>query len=329
MTMKLYIGNKNYSSWSMRPWVLLRHFGLPFDEVMLRFDSFEGSSKFKQAVARISPAGRVPVLVDGDLVVWDTLAIAETLAERFADLPLWPREPHARSRARSVCAEMHSGFGALRNHCPQNIEASLPEVGVRVLAEQPAVRADLVHDLGQRHHLGSGAFDDPSGQLGSLQRAQHSRRHVAHPYRLEACAGAGQRQHRHQTQQAGEKIGEAVLGAEDHRRSQQRDRQAAVAPHRFAGRLAAQVERRRVGPHRQRADVQHTPHAGRPAGLRQVARQRHVHALERRRIAVQDGHQVKQRIGTGQQRGHLLRVVHITGDHFDVCLSYTSPSPRD
>ena len=141
---KLVIGNKNYSSWSMRPWVLMKHFGLPFEEVMVRFDSFDGDSLFKDRVKAISPAGRVPVLVDDDgFVVWDTLAIAETLAERHAELALWPRDAKARARARSVCAEMHSGFGALRSHFPMNIEASLPHVGPRVLAEQPDARADL------------------------------------------------------------------------------------------------------------------------------------------------------------------------------------------
>ena len=141
--MQLFIGNKNYSSWSMRPWVLMRAFGIPFDEVMLRFDGFDADSRFKQAITRVSPVGKVPVLVDGDLVVWDTLAIAETLAERHPDLPLWPREAKARARARSVCAEMHSGFGALRSHCPMNIEAALPDVGRRILAEQPTVQAGL------------------------------------------------------------------------------------------------------------------------------------------------------------------------------------------
>ena len=141
--MQLYIGNKNYSSWSMRPWVLLRQFGIPFDEVMLRFDGFEAGSRFKQAIQAVSPLGKVPVLQDGELVVWDTLAIAEYLAESFPQHPLWPAAKADRARARSLCAEMHSGFGALRSACPMNIEASLPEVGARVLAEQPAVAADL------------------------------------------------------------------------------------------------------------------------------------------------------------------------------------------
>lgn len=141
--MQLHIGNKNYSSWSMRPWVLLRHFGIAFDEVMHRFDSFEPGSQFRRELAALSPTGKVPLLVDGDLVVWDTLAIAEYLAETHPDLALWPREKRQRARARSLVAEMHSGFGALRSACPMNIEATLPEVGAKVLAEQPAVRADL------------------------------------------------------------------------------------------------------------------------------------------------------------------------------------------
>lgn len=141
--MQLYIGNKNYSSWSMRPWVLMKQAGVPFEEVMLRFDAFTPDSAFKQRLACLTPAGRVPVLVDDGFAVWDTLAIAEYLAERFAQKNLWPADSKARARARSVCAEMHSGFSALRSHFPMNIEARLPEVGARVLAEQPGVRADL------------------------------------------------------------------------------------------------------------------------------------------------------------------------------------------
>jgi glutathione S-transferase len=144
--MQLYIGNKNYSSWSMRPWVLLKQAGIPYEEIKLRFDAFSPESQFKTELARISPAGRVPVLVDGDL--WDTLAIAEYLAERFPDKQLWPQDVKARARARSVCAEMHSGFGALRSHFPMNIEAALPEVGGRVLAEQAGVRDDLARLVG-------------------------------------------------------------------------------------------------------------------------------------------------------------------------------------
>lgn len=140
---KLYIGNKNYSSWSMRPWVLLRQAGIDFEEVMLRFDSFEGSSTFKAGLKDITPVGKVPVLVHNGFAVWDTLAIAEYLADTFPGKNLWPTHPQARARARSICAEMHSGFAGLRSACPMNIEAHLPDVGALALRDKPAVRADL------------------------------------------------------------------------------------------------------------------------------------------------------------------------------------------
>ena len=141
--LQLYIGNKNYSSWSMRPWVLLRQAGIPFEEVLARFDSFDADSHFKAMIAGISPTGKVPVLVDGDLAIWDTLAIAEYLAETYPEKHLWPQDKAARARARSVCAEMHSGFTALRGACPMNIEAHLPEVGALIWRDKPAVRADV------------------------------------------------------------------------------------------------------------------------------------------------------------------------------------------
>lgn len=143
MSLQLFIGNKNYSSWSMRPWVLMTQAGIPFDEVLVRFDSFDAGSAFKQAVGAVNPVGKVPVLVDDGFAVWDSLAIAEYLAERFPDKHLWPADPQARARARSVCAEMHSGFTALRGHCGMNIEASLPEAGRIIWRDQAGVRADV------------------------------------------------------------------------------------------------------------------------------------------------------------------------------------------
>lgn len=141
--LKLYVGNKNYSSWSMRPWVMLKQAGIPFEEVMVRFDAFAADSNFKAVMGNVNPAGLVPVLVDGDLAVWDTLAIAEYAAETFPDSKLWPSDKAARARARSVCAEMHAGFSALRSACPMNIEASLPEPGRLAWRDKPAVRSDV------------------------------------------------------------------------------------------------------------------------------------------------------------------------------------------
>lgn len=141
--LKLYIGNKNYSSWSMRPWVLLKQAGIEFEEVKVRFDSFDGNSNFKQTMGMVNPVGKVPVLLDDEFAVWDTLAIAEYLAEKFPDKKLWPLDPKSRARARTICAEMHSGFAALRSACPMNIEANLTDIGKLIWRDKPAVRADV------------------------------------------------------------------------------------------------------------------------------------------------------------------------------------------
>lgn len=140
--MQLYIGNKNYSSWSLRPWLALKQLGIPFDEVKLRLN-FQAGSEFKTRIAQVSPAGRVPVLVDDGFAVWETLAIVEYVAEKFPHAGVWPADARARARARTLCAEMHSGFGALRSHCGMNIEADLKTVGARIWEEQAAVRDDV------------------------------------------------------------------------------------------------------------------------------------------------------------------------------------------
>jgi glutathione S-transferase len=142
MALQLIIGNKNYSSWSMRPWVLMTQLGIPFLEKKLRFDFKEGSA-YREEVARYSDSGLVPVLMDDGLAVWDSLAITEYLNEQFPKAGVWPISTAARARARCLAAEMHGGFSALRSHCPMNIEASLPEVGAQVWDEQPAVRTDV------------------------------------------------------------------------------------------------------------------------------------------------------------------------------------------
>ena len=111
--MKLLIGNKNYSTWSFRPWLVLKQAEIPFEEELISFNAPD----FKARVLPISPSGRVPALVDGNLVVWDSLAIVEYLAEKFPDRRLWPADPGRRAVARSLCAEMHSGFQLLRSSC--------------------------------------------------------------------------------------------------------------------------------------------------------------------------------------------------------------------
>jgi len=148
MALQLYIGNKNYSSWSMRPWVLLTQACIPFEETMVRFDSFDTGSTFKKQLKGVNPVGKVPVLVDDGFAVWDTLAIAEYLAEKFPEKRLWPADVKQRARARSVCAEMHCGFGSLRSHCPLNVEASLPDTGRLIWRDQAGVRADMARLCG-------------------------------------------------------------------------------------------------------------------------------------------------------------------------------------
>jgi len=130
----LVIGNKNYSSWSMRPWVLMKQLGIPFDEVKLRFNSPEWDAH----IERWSPSRLVPVLWRGDQSVWDTLAIMETLHEWYPEKAVWPRDDKARSLARSAAAEMHSGFRDLRSHMPMNIRGSHPGKGM-----SPEVQANI------------------------------------------------------------------------------------------------------------------------------------------------------------------------------------------
>ena len=129
MKLQLVIGNKNYSSWSMRPWILLRQAGIAFDEVQLKFSDSDGGLTVP-GIEKYSAAGKVPVLlIDGE-PVWDSLAIAETVAELFPDKQLWPEDAAARRVARSVCAEMHSGFQALRSKMVMNIRSRHPGKGM-------------------------------------------------------------------------------------------------------------------------------------------------------------------------------------------------------
>lgn len=120
--MKLLIGNKTYSSWSLRPWLLMRHAEIPFEEELISFND----DAFDARVKKHSPVGKVPVLVDDDVVVWDSLAICEYVAEQFPDRRLWPEDRAARALARSLSAEMHSGFQALRSAMPMNLRARFP-----------------------------------------------------------------------------------------------------------------------------------------------------------------------------------------------------------
>jgi glutathione S-transferase len=132
--LKLVIANKAYSSWSLRPWILLTHFGVPFEEIVVPLHSPETRAR----LLSFGPTAKAPVLIDGEVTVWESLAILEYLAETMPHLPIWPREVLPRALARSLCAEMHAGFAALRQHCPTQF---LRPVRGRKLT--PVVAADV------------------------------------------------------------------------------------------------------------------------------------------------------------------------------------------
>ncbi|MEA2975618.1 MAG: glutathione S-transferase [Alphaproteobacteria bacterium] len=117
MTLKLVIGNKNYSSWSLRPWIAMKVADIPFQEQVIPL--YEADSP--RQIRELSPAGKVPILIDDDIRVWESLAIIEYLADKFPDAKLWPSDAQARAHARVLAAEMHAGFSNLRRHCPMNV----------------------------------------------------------------------------------------------------------------------------------------------------------------------------------------------------------------
>jgi glutathione S-transferase len=145
--MKLLIANKNYSTWSLRPWLLLRHAGIPFQEELIDFNAAD----FKARVKQYSGAAKVPVLVDGELVVWDSLAIAEYVAEKYPEKALWPHAVPARAVARSVCAEMHSGFQEMRSRLVMNLQVRFTSVLLHKNARRDVSRViEIWRDCRQR-----------------------------------------------------------------------------------------------------------------------------------------------------------------------------------
>lgn len=126
MALQLVIGNPNYSSWSLRPWLILKHHNIAFDQIVVPFNPADTLS---ERIARYSPTRKVPVLRDGDFIVWETIAIAEYLAERFPETNLWPAALSPRTHARAVSAEMHAGFARLREHMTLNCRRRLPGRG--------------------------------------------------------------------------------------------------------------------------------------------------------------------------------------------------------
>ena len=141
MTLTLVIGNKNYSSWSMRPWLALRANNIAFDEVMIPL--YTGDAD-KQRILGFTPSGKVPALIDGDVTIWDSLAIIEYAAERFPEARLWPADRASRAHARSISAEMHSGFMALRNECGMNLHRPIGAIGLSADARANVARIQQI-----------------------------------------------------------------------------------------------------------------------------------------------------------------------------------------
>jgi glutathione S-transferase len=155
MTLKLVIGNKNYSSWSMRPWLALRANDIAFEEVFIPLYAGEAD---KQRILDVTPSGKVPALVDGDITVWDSLAIIEYAAERFPEARLWPEDSVARAHARSISAEMHSGFMALRNECGMNLHRPIGAIALSADARANIARVQEIWIECRQRYSKSGPF---------------------------------------------------------------------------------------------------------------------------------------------------------------------------
>jgi glutathione S-transferase len=155
MTLKLVIGNKNYSSWSMRPWLALRANDIAFDEVFVPL--YTGDAD-KQRILAVTRSGKVPALVDGDITVWDSLAIIEYAAERFPEARLWPEDRAARAHARSISAEMHSGFMALRNECGMNLHRPVKAIPLSPDARANIARVEQIWTECRQRYGKSGPF---------------------------------------------------------------------------------------------------------------------------------------------------------------------------
>ena len=185
MTLTLVIGNKNYSSWSMRPWLALRASGIPFEEVFIPL--YTDNPADKQRILSFSRAGKVPALIDGDITVWDSLAIIEYLAERFPDRKLWPEDRAMRAHARSISAEMHSGFMPLRNECGMNLHRPVGPIALSADAKANIARVDEIwRECRQRYGKG-GPF-----LFGAFTAADAMYAPVVHRFRTYAVEVGGE-----------------------------------------------------------------------------------------------------------------------------------------
>jgi glutathione S-transferase len=180
MSLKLVIGNKNYSSWSMRPWLALRASNIAFEEV---FISLYTGAADKQRILDFSRAGKVPILVDGDVTVWDSLAIIEYVAERFPEKRLWPENAAHRAHARAISAEMHSGFAALRNECGMNLHRPVRAIELSDEATANIARVEDIWAECRKRYGQSGPY-----LFGNFSAADAMYAPVVHRFRTYAVA---------------------------------------------------------------------------------------------------------------------------------------------
>jgi glutathione S-transferase len=182
MALKLVIGNKNYSSWSMRPWLALRANNIPFEEIFIPL--YTGDAD-KQRILNFTDSGKVPALVDGDITVWDSLSIIEYLAERFPEARLWPEERAQRAHARSISAEMHSGFMALRNECGMNLHRPVGAIALSADAQTDIARVQQIWLECRERYGEQGPF-----LFGAFGGADAMFAPVVHRFRIYAIAVA-------------------------------------------------------------------------------------------------------------------------------------------
>jgi glutathione S-transferase len=178
MAIKLVIGNKNYSSWSMRPWLALRAGAIAFDEIFIPL--YTGEADKKRLLA-YTESGKVPVLIDGDVTVWDSLAIIEYAAERFPQARLWPEDRASRAYARSISAEMHSGFAALRNECGMNLHRPVGAIPLSAQARADIARIQQIWTDCRKRYGKSGPF-----LFGAFSGADAMFAPVVHRFRIYA-----------------------------------------------------------------------------------------------------------------------------------------------
>jgi glutathione S-transferase len=187
MTLKLVIGNKNYSSWSMRPWIAMRASNIAFDEVLIPL--YTDDKADKQRILGFTRSGKVPALIDGDITVWDSLSIIEYAAERFPEARLWPEDRVLRAHARSISAEMHSGFLPLRNECGMNLHRPIRAVALSADARANVARIEQIWIECRERHSRLGPF-----LFGKFSAADAMLAPVVHRFRTYAIEVAPQAQ---------------------------------------------------------------------------------------------------------------------------------------